>query len=178
MSAFNFAKRSAPLTSVLLAQLAGVIVVAGLIFAVQSYQSGLVTQSAEYRQILAQRDAVLNSQTALDRSGDLFYAAETPQLAQAALADAVQALADAYEIQLEVLQAGDVERTGDKVQLTLEVSGVVPEARLGDFLSALANARPVILVNDFNLRRARDITRQNAVRRVAFQLDLRAFMES
>lgn len=178
MSEFQFAKKGAPLKAALAAQLGGVAVIAALIFAVVGYQNRLADRAAEYRQTLEQRDAVLNGQSALDRSGDLFYVAESPQLAQAELADAVQALADAYDIQLEILQASDVERTADKVQLTLEVSGVVPEARLGDFLSALANARPVILVNDFNLRRARDITRQNAVRRVAFQLDLRGFMEN
>ncbi len=177
MSEFHFAKPSAPARAVLLAQLGLILVIAFSLMLVWSMLQSRADQARDYRDVIAQRDILMNSETALDRSGVMFFEQDTPQLAQAEFTDTLQALAEAYEIELEVLQAEEVARVNGMVQLTMVISGAVPEARLGDFLSALANARPVILADDMSLRRARILSRRVQDRKVAFQLDLKAFME-
>lgn len=176
MSEFHFNRPAAPIQSVLAVQVAALIFLAVCVFAGNALLKSGRDSVRDLRATIAQ--AEVTRQQATEETGPAFFFNQaTPPLAQAALSDALQDLANQFEIELEVLQAGEVERVGGNLQLALVATGVVPEPQLGAFLDAIARARPAILVSDINLRRARNLNRREPVRKIAFELDLNAYLK-
>ena len=177
MTQFNFANEAAPIRTLLIAKALVIGVLGFLAFAAWSMIQTNAAEIGNLENVIAQQEVVASQADATADDSDLYYVAETPQLAQAALSDTVQQIADRLGIELEILRAGDTEKVNDLVQLNLVVSGVVPEPALGQFMNEIATVRPVLILEDMNLRRARDLSRAVKVRKVAFQLDLRAFLK-
>lgn len=174
MSDFRFARPDHPRRAVLLAGAA--LVGAGLIvaWAAASGARTTLTDIVALQETVARAEAQRDV-SAGERSGAsaeaLFYAGDTPQLAQAALQTDLQALAEAHDIAVEVMRADQIEQVDGLVRLNLSMTATVPEAQLGTFLQAVAARSPILVVEDVNLRRAR-ATRRNDDRRVAMQMQL------
>ena len=101
-----------------------------------------------------------------DRS---LHAAETPQLAQAQVQAAVQALAETHAAEIDVIRAEDIVEVDGFARLNLTLGGTVPERALGAFLAGLDALEPAVLTEELTLRRTRT-ARGEADRRVAFQM--------
>lgn len=104
-----------------------------------------------------------------------FYQSDTPQLAQAQMQSEMQAVAEEYDLQLEVIRADQIEQIDGHVLMGLTLNGVVPEENLGGYLQALAAHEPMIVVETINLRRARSSNRGADDRPLAIQLKLSGF---
>lgn len=144
--------------------------------------SGLVWRMAQNRQadIAALEAAVARAADAGVRGtapGDTisYYESETSQLAQSQMQSDMQALAEQYQVSLEVIRADQIERLGAQARLALTLNGVVPEHQLGAYLQGLADHRPMIVVETINLRRARSTGRGTDERLLALQLELSGF---
>ncbi len=105
------------------------------------------------------------------QNADLFYADDTPQLAQAALQANLQTLAQNHGAEIDVMRAEEVARIDGLIRLPMTLSGTVPEGELGAFLAQLDTARPAVVVEEVNLRRTR-AARGATGRQVAFQFRL------
>lgn len=170
MSDFRFARPRLPRRVILSIGygLAGFVTLLALWLA-----SGVSDNRAE----MAQARATINRAAASPAGGgaalgaDAFYTGDTPQLAQAALQTKLQELAESYGIDIEVIRADQIEQIDGFVRLNLSLNGVAPEEELGSFLHGLAALRPMVVVEELNLRRARN-TRSDVERRVAFQTRL------
>lgn len=99
----------------------------------------------------------------------LFQTGATPQLAQAAVQTQVQQLADAHNVDVEVMQADQIAQVDGLVRLNLSLTAVAPEDQLALFLEALVMARPLLLVSDLKLRRTR-AARGGEARNIAVQM--------
>lgn len=104
-----------------------------------------------------------------------FYESETPQLSQAQMQSDMQALAQEYQLRLEVIRADQIEQFEGNVRLALTLNGVVPEEQLGGYLQNLAVHEPMIMVDSINLRRARSTRNAQDSRPLAIQLKLSGF---
>ncbi len=137
----------------------------------------LISGAADRRAAIAEMEAVIaRAGTAGGPDGAglppaAFYAAETPQLAQAALQTDLQGLAEVHAIEIEVIRADQIEQIDGFVRLNLTLNGIAPEAELGPFLLGLAAMQPIVVIEQLNLRRART-SRTNAERHVAFEAAL------
>lgn len=108
---------------------------------------------------------------------DLFYVAETLQLAQTQAQTELQTLATANSVRIESIRTDRIEETAGHIRLGLAVSGVVPEAELGAFLAGLVHHEPVLVVEELNLRRARSTGGSRGERTIAFQLTLSGYSQ-
>lgn len=118
-----------------------------------------------------QRANLLKEVGAAGLASDAYYKGETPQLAQAALQTDLQKLAEEHSIQIEVMRADEIEQIDGVVRLNLTLNGVAPEPELGAFLHSISLQKPIVIVDQLTLRRARTTSRTQA-RRVAFQTQL------
>lgn len=103
------------------------------------------------------------------------YQSETSQLAQAQLQSDMQALANAHDLQLEVIRADQITPNAGLLELGLTLNGVMPEPQLGAFLLALTQHQPTVVVDSINLRRARSMTQGVDDRLLSIQLELVGF---
>ena len=123
---------------------------------------------AQMRAIIARADMVEATGSGNAALGpDTFYTGDTPQLAQAALQTNLQTLAESFRIEIEVIRADQIEQVDNFVRLNLTLNGVAPEEELGNFLRGLAALRPLVVVEELTLRRARS-SRSDADRQVSF----------
>lgn len=135
---------------------------------------------SKYAGISDQLDAIAMAERAAQpQAGALaqntFYVSDTPQLAQAQMQSDMQALADEYQVRLEVIRADQVEPLNGSLRLALTLNGVVQENELGSFLESLASHDPMIVVDSISLRRARSNNRNADERPLAIQLKLSGF---
>jgi hypothetical protein len=146
----------------------GVVAACGVAFALVSNARDQQAETRDMKDLIG-RASVLETSAAPET--DLYFQAQTPQLAQADLQTALQSIARSHGAEIDVTQTQDVVRVDGLVHLNLTINGTVPDANLGAFLAALDAARPVILVDELSLRRTRG-TRSDAPRQVAFQFSL------
>lgn len=175
MSDFKFIKPSLPRRILFVTGL-GVAVILALVGAV--LWSGSFARQAAIADMEATvaRAARLASTSADGLGSDGYYTGDTPQLAQAALQTTLQELAEGFGIQIEVIRADEIEQIDNVVRLNLTVNGVAPEAELGAFLHGLGTLRPIVIVEQLNMRRART-SRSDPVRKVSFQTQLYGMAE-
>ena len=175
MSDFRFARPAAPRRMVYVAGygLTAIIALAGYLFwsATTARQAAIADMQATIA-----RAAALSSAPANGLGPDAFHTGDTPQLAQAALQTNLQALAESFGIQIEVIRADEIEQIDNVVRLNLTVNGVAPESRLGEFLHGLVALKPMVVVEQLNLRLART-SRSDPERRIAFQAQLYGMAE-
>ncbi|GFE66485.1 type II secretion system protein GspM [Litoreibacter roseus] len=177
MSTFVFRDPNAPRRTVL--GLATGVGVAGLLIAVALW-SGLQRQATgltDLRDTIARGEAATASQAQRQANEVSFYIGDTPQLAQTEMQSDMQALAEDHGLKLEVIRADAIEDAGSQIRLGLILNGVIPEANLGTFMTQLEAHRPMILVDEIDLRRARTSARNADTRPLAMQLKLSGFAE-
>ena len=138
------------------------------VWGIWSHVADSKSRIADDRDLIARAEATTASISGLPE--DAFYRADTPQLAQAQMQTDLQELAQTHRIGLEVIRADGIEQSGGLIEIGLVLNGVVPEDALGAFLHDLSTAKPVITVQELNLRRARLSNRQAQRRLISFQL--------
>lgn len=168
MSEFLPLEPKAPARAVAILGGACVAVALGIALLLAANARDLQTETRELQTLIATAKRADTSHAA---ETGLYFDAATPQLAQADLQTSLQELARAHGVAIEVTRTEDVARLDGLVHLNLTLSGTVPEANLGAFLAAIDAARPVILIDEINLRRTRS-ARGDDARQVAFQLAL------
>lgn len=109
-------------------------------------------------------------------SETLFFAAESPNIAQTRLQTQVQEIATAHKLEIEVIRSDELEDQGRTLSLGILLNGVIPEDEFAGFLTALEAAEPKIMVTSLDLRRARVASRRDPTRKLALRMGLKGMM--
>ncbi len=176
MSEFRFKNPAAPRRTLGLLVAAGtlglVILIAMTILGAQARQARM----DDLRAVVLRAQATEAATPAV--SADRYYGGDTPQLAQVAMQTDMQAIAETFDIALEVIRADDIEQADGKIRLGLVLNGAVPEANLGGFLAAIGNHERLVILDELSLRAARSTRRNQAQRRIAFQIRLYGYYDA
>ena len=107
---------------------------------------------------------------------EIFFAAESPNIAQTRLQTQIQEIAAAHALEIDVIRAEEIEEQGRLLRLGVTLNGVIPEDNLAGFLTDLETATPAILVDSYDLLRARVTSRRDAARKLALKMGLKGLM--
>ena len=106
----------------------------------------------------------------------VFLTAESPNIAQTLLQTQVQEIAAAHQLEIEVIRSDELEDQGRAIALGILLNGVIPEGEFAGFLTSLDAARPRILVDTLDLRRARVTSRRDPAPKLALRMGLKGVM--
>lgn len=175
MSDFVFKSPAAPKrTAIALLSLSGMACVAlGVLYWASAVSRGLEIADLQSLVLKSQQMSGAVSDPAADGR---FYEGDTPQLAQTQMQSDMQALADKHKLKIDVIRAAQIQPDAKRIVLGLTLSGVIPEAALGAFLTDLSQHQPMLVVVAINLRRARGGRQAGAVRMLSIQLKLSGFV--
>lgn len=148
---------------------AGLAVMAAGLWMAASQMRGIAELQSRIARVAALPDTSAAAQAT-------FLAAESPNIAQTRLQTQIQEIAAAHALEVEVIRSAEIEDQGRTLALGIVLNGVIPEANLAGFLTALETASPVIMVNTLDLRRARATSRRDPTRNLALRLGLTGLM--
>ena len=124
---------------------------------------------------IAQTRAIVGRLDQLPTLDGALYEAATPQLAQAALQNDAQTLAENHGLTVDIIRPEEIDASGSFVAMGLTVSGALSEPALWPFLTEIAAHRPLMLVEEIDIRRGRGDDR---LRLLSITVRLSAFAEA